>query len=547
MADAFMKGYGFVDNIQRQHRADDRLTTLQGREDTAYQQSQEDRQVRMADSDVARTRNDTIYNQAQEDRAKKLAEDKAYAKYSGEFFELMDQEQRELYEKAISALPPEAKGEKAKAVVADAIMNPDKIDRAIKTWDTDIVGAFNSGKLPDKKKSLDVLNTVLHPELQARFSKNGLRGKLSDIVPSRDGKGLYFEAAVADAYGRQYSAPLTDGAGSVNDPDSAKHQVQNMPVGKTMEHTGNAVETYRSIMGVLAKLNKEGGSKGQELSWKIAQDMGKGKRDRAKAASDRAWEKEKINLQTEADIRKEQAKGKTGQEQDQQFFQDDPEGHAAYWAAKKAVEAKGVTVPAKVSEAMWERATAEAEERFPAPKKEKKSFFATEEEDAAHERKMIEWAEGKNDYAARRYASLAGGKSGQNGAPSPDAVPTEEIVKPKNLNALMDERYGAEGNSIPEPEAEPEPPLGGDQPVIQDIPDSNKRSASPIINAIQDVPKFLKAVPGKTIIPLAKEFAKGLNNLELDKAIVAGDIAKIKAILNKYPDAVRKFVQSNWS
>jgi hypothetical protein len=126
-------------------------------------------------------------------------------------------------------------------------------------------------------------------------------------------------------------------------------------------------------------------------------------------------------------------------------------------------------------------------------------------------------------------------------------VPTEEIVKPKNLNALMDERYGTEGNSIPQPEAEPEAPSGGDQPVSQDIPDSNKRSASPIINAIQDVPKFLKAVPDKTIIPLAKEFAKGLNNLELDKAILAKDIGKIKAILNKYPDVVRKFVQNNWS
>ena len=266
MADAFMKGYNFVDNVQRRHRADDRLVTLQKRQDEQYANQQADRQTSLADANVARQRNDIIWQQQQNDRAKKQAEDKIYSEYSGKLFAAMSGDQKKLYNLGVSSLPQDTQGEKSKAVVADAVMHPDKISQAIYSWDKNIVPAFNAGRMPSKEDSLNVLNTVLHPEIQARFAKNGLQGKLSDIVPSPDGKGIMFGADVVDAYGRQSEVPLTDGATSYKDQESGAHTVQAMPVGDTMKHTADAVETYRQILSTLVA---KGGKAGKELAFKI--------------------------------------------------------------------------------------------------------------------------------------------------------------------------------------------------------------------------------------------------------------------------------------
>jgi len=224
MLSAFTKMYNFVDSAADRMRQRERQKTLQKRQDILWQQAQKDREIR-------------------------LKQQEAFKKDFSQYY--------------LSLLPEQVKTpqvvSKAEETIQDVINNPEKVIDNITTFANKIAPALDAGKLPDPQSALKVINTTLYPELQKRFSKNGLKGHITGLYPTPDGQGLYMEAKVKNPAGQTYTVPLTEGAGAITDPNAAKHPVQAFPVRKVISHVAQGVQTQKEI---LAHMIRYGGPAG---------------------------------------------------------------------------------------------------------------------------------------------------------------------------------------------------------------------------------------------------------------------------------------------
>jgi hypothetical protein len=247
MADAFMRGYGFVDSVARQ-----------GKED-AYREEQRQRQ-RVLDA-----RQDTLFQQSQDEYKKGLAERDGLREGVRQLAAALVQKDA----------PPEVLSN-AERKLAPVFDDPLSAAKSIESF-RNITAGLDAGKMPDSGTVASFLNSTLRPELEARAKKSGNASmEISGVYPTQDYRGLYFEATMTRPDGTTYQAPLTVGATSVTGKDSGKDTVQPFPVADILKHSSGAVAAQMKALQYIAE---NGGAPGAEFAMKFLMEKDKAKRD----------------------------------------------------------------------------------------------------------------------------------------------------------------------------------------------------------------------------------------------------------------------------
>lgn len=227
-----MRGYKFVRDIKREdmldanneadrqarlgimRSADERANAGAVREQTTFEQSQEDR---TATRNLAATKNDAVLERLRGPQSQQAQpRDDVYAGMANALDSM-----------GIKTGTPEFQSALAK--VKPLIDNPDEAGKGL-ALSEGISKYLDSGKLPPGKMWTEYINTVGKSELAARGGDDGLTRSVKDMIPNQSGDGFHFNLLVSTPDGKSYEAPATEG-GSADPNDKV---VQNFPMEKML-------------------------------------------------------------------------------------------------------------------------------------------------------------------------------------------------------------------------------------------------------------------------------------------------------------------------
>ena len=234
IAGSLMRGYSFVDNLQRQHAADARQIVEQGQRDALFQQSQDAYQKSLKDE------SDTTAGLRQW-TAQTLGQ--------------------ELPDQGITKLN-------------HLVDNPETAKKIVMDHDQ-IQSAIGSGKMPSSKELLQFGNTAWKQELDARGAKNGVKMELTGIHPAPGSKGVFFEVTVTKPDGTTYKAPLTEGGGLADDPNSGDHKVQEFSVPDLLHHAATTADASMMSLHYLAQSSPQNAALAVKMIQEIQQNKAK--------------------------------------------------------------------------------------------------------------------------------------------------------------------------------------------------------------------------------------------------------------------------------
>jgi len=243
----FMRGYKFVDDIDRQKRLDEEnkverdrrfglMNSAEKRAATTYDQEQEDR---TASRGVVNAKKDAFLGLGQaEAKPAPPARDDVYAAWSLNLEEMGVKTGTPEFQQAFSKTKP-------------LIDDPGAAGTALALSD-EINKYLDKGSLAPNKLITDYVNIVGAGELAQRGGEDGLTRNVKHFIPNQSGDGFHANLLVKGADGKEYEAPATEGKSA----DPKDNVVQNFTMDQMVKWYGGSRAALQMIIEAEAKAGK---------------------------------------------------------------------------------------------------------------------------------------------------------------------------------------------------------------------------------------------------------------------------------------------------